>query len=213
MPNLKTSPARALAIVIIIACWSVAAYLFGVVSFLLLVGAEELQCWLGPQVYNAIFPGTVAVLYCIPLVLIVWVPLLLIMLGILFGLTTVRPFRIDGGRRILVAWLSAIILAGAIHFLLLDGWPGTLAAWTLGHDTEYAPGYSTMGYLRIRTGMTKEQVRSLAGQPLATQHEPSAPNTERWHWTRSPGSNNYRYRSVEFTDGRVSKTRAGFYFD
>lgn len=94
----------------------------------------------------------------------------------------------------------------------LDGWDGALLGALLGHDTEFAPGYSEDGFSRIHLGMTKAQVEALVGRPL---HD--SPLTERgigWYYSRSPGDTDYRCRAVLFEDYQtVTRIHTEFYVD
>ncbi len=94
----------------------------------------------------------------------------------------------------------------------LDGGGGCLTPLVFREDTEYASGYSAPAFQQLRLGMTEQEVLALLGSPL--DRWPRMESGEvGWQWTRSPGSNSYRVRSVVFRSGRVVEIFHEFYID
>lgn len=58
-----------------------------------------------------------------------------------------------------------------VQFVAPDGAIGVFCLGTT-HDTQYAPGYSTIGFMRVRTGMSAPRVRELAGTPYTIPRDP-----------------------------------------
>ena len=210
MGHRQVTIGRGLGITFIVALWLTAAYLFLITGLLSVVPANQLHGLLGDYLYNTLFPGTIVVSM---LILLVWAPLTILVSAAVYLLIGVFSLRDDRPKRILASLLSSITIAIVMHLAVLDGWPGTLAAWTLGHDTEYAPGYSPFGFWSVRIGMTEAEVVTRVGEPMGKSAHPLQPNTDYWWWTRSPGSNNYRSRRVAFRDGRVVIKQSSFYCD
>jgi hypothetical protein len=93
----------------------------------------------------------------------------------------------------------------------LDGMDGCLIAPLFGEDTEYASGYSTEAFRKLRAGMSKHEVFALLGEPL--ERYPAADGLGGWRWTRSPGDHSYRVRVTLFTDDRISEIVHHYYLD
>jgi hypothetical protein len=93
----------------------------------------------------------------------------------------------------------------------LDGTAGCWLPALVEEDTEYALGYSTAAFRRLRIGMSKDEVFALLGEPL--DRYPVEGAREGWRWTRSPGDRSYRVRVALFTGGRVSEVLHEFYLD
>lgn len=60
--------------------------------------------------------------------------------------------------------LALVILGASI----LDGTQGLVGPVFGPEDTTYARGYSLIGFLRVRPGMTENEVRNILGSPLLT---------------------------------------------
>ena len=84
-----------------------------------------------------------------------------------------------------------------------------------GGDTVYASGYSDIGFLRVKPGMTTEQVKSLLGTPLDAYgnvtHHPGWEMGMRW--TKTAHDSHYRVRVVLFQNNIVVEKHAEFYVD
>jgi hypothetical protein len=93
----------------------------------------------------------------------------------------------------------------------LDGMDGCLMAPLFGEDTQYASGYSTEAFRKLRAGMSKDEVFALLGEPLGRY--PVFDGREGWRWTRSPGDHGYRVRVTLFTGERISEIIHHYYLD
>src|SRR5581483_1146713 len=81
----------------------------------------------------------------------------------------------------------------------------------LGRETFYSPGYSSIGWLRVRIGMTERQVTDLLGEPLRTFDRGT--NNEHWEYTSCGPSECYYLRMLYFNNGIVRDKRSHFHFD
>jgi outer membrane protein assembly factor BamE (lipoprotein component of BamABCDE complex) len=116
-------------------------------------------------------------------------------------------------------WTGVIILLVCAAFLSfyadpktrLDGWEGALLSVFFYEDTEYAPGYSDSKFLQVKPGMTDSEVPRLLGAPLNCSTNTDGSIYMRW--SQSPGSNNYRHRSVSLKNGKVEYKYSEFYLD
>jgi hypothetical protein len=97
----------------------------------------------------------------------------------------------------------------------LDGISGTVLAWAFGEDTVYAPGYTDDGFRRVEIGMTRAEVLSLIGPPLARWPLGSADLLVEYaeKWSTSPGDTNFRRRVIWFREGRVARKFAEYWVD
>jgi hypothetical protein len=110
-------------------------------------------------------------------------------------------------------------------FMLLSIYPAKLALvqgiddtiWDLvfgGGDTVFASGYSDTRFLRIRKGMTLQEVKFILGQPLDVYPvDYSACCDMGMRWTRSAHDSSYRVRVLLFKNGVVVEKHAEFYVD
>lgn len=81
-----------------------------------------------------------------------------------------------------------------------------------GEATSYSPGYSKMGWFRVRVGMTERQVTDLLGEPLRTFDRGT--NNEHWEYTSCSGpSECYFLRMLYFKNGIVTEKRSNLYID
>jgi hypothetical protein len=130
-------------------------------------------------------------------------------------------------KTVLIGWMAvAIVMPGCAERAAagieewridgFDGFDGLAVPSTLGEDTVYAPGYSAEAFEQIESGMTRAQVHALLGPPLRTTANDSESITE-WQlrdcWTYRPGSTHYRFRSIVYSDNRVTQKRGYLYFD
>src|SRR5262249_24865739 len=93
----------------------------------------------------------------------------------------------------------------------LDGIASCLLAALFQEDTEYAAGYASGAFQRLRPGMMKDEVLAILGQPL--HKYPVKGAREGWRWSRSPGDRSYRVRVVIFDDGKATEIIHRFYID
>ncbi|NOS71920.1 MAG: outer membrane protein assembly factor BamE [Verrucomicrobia bacterium] len=114
-----------------------------------------------------------------------------------------------------LGWLSCGFVIGAV-------WPGfpygysrsEALAWLMtsgSHPTRYASNYSERAFARIQRGMSRDDVRNLAGQPL--EKSTTMRGVETWSYSL-PASNsgNFHARFVEFaSDGMVCLIVRGFF--
>lgn len=103
----------------------------------------------------------------------------------------------------------------------IDGLSAEVAGLFLRTDTEYAEGYSHVGFSHIEAGMSEQQVLEILGEPLIRWRPYGFRNTpfkEKAHYvgltySRSPSSTNYRLREVLLDRGVVAELRGYFYAD
>jgi hypothetical protein len=110
---------------------------------------------------------------------------------------------------VVASLIVSLLVVKLVPLLLLDGAIGLpLAPFT---DTEYAPRYSHLRFMKLRIGMTRAEVIDLVGEPLSRDQNGSL---EFWRYSRSPGDTHYRVRVVLFDPaGRVFKIASEFYVD
>ena len=132
---------------------------------------------------------------------------------------TVRMFLARRGWVRLILLLGALFIGARLSIGVvgcyphhrLDGLGSCLLPAVFQEDTEYAPGYSSQSFEKIRMGMSSGEVLTLLGPPL--DRYLVAESREGWRWTRSPGDRSYRIRVVIFEGGRVTEIRHKFYVD
>lgn len=112
---------------------------------------------------------------------------------------------------VLCVVLVAVGTGVAVHLATLDG----LFGFIFGHlsdteDTVYAEGYSDRGFRHVHVGMSLEDVQELIGPPFDVWTNDS---TVCMRWSRSPGSHDYRIRTVQFQNGAVVDKCAEFHLD
>jgi hypothetical protein len=190
--------------------WVSAAYLIVHYAALGLLGPQRLHHMLGERVYNAIVPmGGFTVITVAAVALVVWLVPFCLALGaawFLLGAVAKRSRR----RRACVATSLAVAAIVALPFGMLDGWPWALMPLVWEDDTEFAPGYSPVGFWLVRDGMSPADVVARVGAPLQ-RYPLREPGVEGWRWTRSPHDSSYRERVVVFRDGRVAEKHSEFY--
>jgi hypothetical protein len=197
---------------IIVALWLTLAYLLIFYAVLLAIGPDRLYQMLGTRLYNSVFPvGGFALLLSLVYAILAWGIPFAIAGGVAAAVLKLAVGRQPRRRRIRIAGAFALLTTAALPFVLFDGWPDPLAAIAFGDDTEFAPGYSALGFLRVRPGMSSDEVVRCIGEPL--RRYPDAGGVERWFWTRSPHDSSYRIRGVLFTNGRVVRRESEFYVD
>ena len=192
--------------------WATSTYLVLHYAAVLLLGREVLLAQLGERAYNILIPvGGFTLLLIAAAACAVWaVPSSLAFLGVSLGLRLTQA--VTRGRRL---WLSALVAAAftcSLPFVLLDGWPWALMPLVWEDDTEFAPGYSPVGFWLVVPGMKQDDVERLAGPPLDRY---TIRNTadRGWRWSRSPNDGSYRVRVVVFRAGLVAEKHSEFYID
>jgi hypothetical protein len=199
---------------IIFGLWLATAYLAVFYTVLLWFGPDRLHHSLGDRLYNSLFPnGGFLLLLGMLLVVAIWALPLAAFGGLSAMVLRLLPRRAPGHRLVLRALLLGATATALLHLGSLDGWPDLTYPYLLGDDTEFAPGYSAVGFWRVRAGMTPDEVVSLVGEPLERYPIQGHPNEEGWRWTRSPHSADYRVRVVRFRDRRVSERFSEYYVD
>lgn len=192
--------------------WVVAAYLAIHYAALLLLGPERLVTLLGGRLYNLLVPaGGFTFLILLALAAAVWlVPFGMALFSTSWALRLVP--RLTRPRRL---WLSAVAACGvtlSLPFVMLDGWPWALMPLAWEDDTEFAQGYSALGFWLVTVGMSPDEVLDRLGPPLE-RYPISESRDEGWRWSRSPHDGSYRVRVVIFREGRVAAKHSEFYVD
>jgi outer membrane protein assembly factor BamE (lipoprotein component of BamABCDE complex) len=104
----------------------------------------------------------------------------------------------------------------------MDGLKGIFFSSGIEDDTVWAPGYSDDAFLAVRSGMTREEVYALLGQPLEVRSFPmwSDFDTRRQNpgevvecWTVTPNNSSYRVRQIVFSGDKVVDKFNEFYLD
>jgi outer membrane protein assembly factor BamE (lipoprotein component of BamABCDE complex) len=116
--------------------------------------------------------------------------------------------------KLTAAILSPVVFATVVEAVSLDGAVDEALAlinFLVGQreDTLYAPRYSYLGFRAVKPGMTKDEVRSLLGEPLGTGRQ-YLNGDEIWWYSESPSSSNFRVRSVSSLRGVVSERTSMF---
>jgi hypothetical protein len=113
--------------------------------------------------------------------------------------------------------LAVTLLGATMQLYFPEGLVGL--GWSLlfagRSETRFAPGYSWSAFRHVRVGMTRDEVRSLLGQPLRVQTARyDTLYYENWVYSESPVSRSYHARTVIFdANGRVAQRVAEFYVD
>jgi hypothetical protein len=207
-----TLKARLIGWTLIAAIWFVGAYLIVYYSVLAYFGPDRLHGLLGDGAYNAIIGmgGITLLLYALILVVVWGAPFAIFRFSAATFLRLVWP---SGPRRGLLrtATVVSLLATASLPLVLLDGWPDPLWVLGFGDDTEFAAGYSAWGFLRLKDGMTVDQVLAQVGPPLQRYPIYGHPEEVGWRWTRSPHDSSYRMRGAVFKNGRLSEHFSEFY--
>ena len=92
------------------------------------------------------------------------------------------------------------------HYTLTDVFYTALLGWAT--DASWAKDYSERNFDKVTIGMTREEVRSIMGDPVWK------PIPGYWGYTYSPSSTHYHQRAVVFSESNtVTRIVRGFYFD
>jgi hypothetical protein len=111
------------------------------------------------------------------------------------------------------AAISGVAFVVAFHVLSIDGWPIWALVAVFGDDTEFASGYSPVGFWSIEPGDDRLQVLQAIGEPLERESSQTNPGTEWWYWTRSPHDDSYRIRALKFEGNAVAEKVGRYYLD
>lgn len=96
--------------------------------------------------------------------------------------------------------------------LKLDGYSGLLLnILLLTDDTKYSENYTGRKFLKVKKGMTKQEVINILGDPLAEWE--SEENIERLEYSESPKDTHYRIRQVYLKNNIVTERISYFYVD
>jgi hypothetical protein len=191
--------------------WLTSTYLVVYYTAVLLLGPERLFRLLGEAAYNALIPtGGFPLLVLMAVGAVVWI----IPFCVAFAAVSVLLSVCSLTRRSRL-WAAAVLAAGltlSLPLIMLDGWPWALMRLAWEDDTQFAPGYSAVGFSLVSVGMTPAEVVAAVGPPLERYPIPES-GEEGWRWTRSPHHSSYRVRVVVFRKGRVSEKHLEFYVD
>jgi hypothetical protein len=166
---------------------------------------------LGEVAYNALIPiGGFPLLLMIAIGAAVWI----VPFGIAFVGASVllRYCGLTRRSRLSTAAVLATLLTLSLPFVMLDGWPWSLVRFAWEDDTEFAPGYSAVGFRLVRVGMSPAEGVAAVGPPLERYPIPETAD-EGWRWTRSPHDRSYRVRVIIFRNGTVFEKHSDFYVD
>lgn len=109
-------------------------------------------------------------------------------------------------------WLMVAIAATFRFVSKPNRMADTLFAVVLGHDTRYAPGYSSSRWKGTSIGMRSCDVVSRIGKPIERYPWPN--DMTRWAYSApGPLSQNYFTRFVDFHDGLVVDIEDRFHVD
>ena len=112
----------------------------------------------------------------------------------------------------IVLILFLIGLKQIIPSLKLDGYSGLLISISLfTDDTKYSENYSGWKFLKIKKGMTKNQVYDILGKPIAVFTREKG--VESLQYSKSPKDTHYRIRQVYMKDNKVIERFSEFYVD
>ncbi|MFQ5524832.1 MAG: outer membrane protein assembly factor BamE [Thermoanaerobaculia bacterium] len=112
----------------------------------------------------------------------------------------------------LVAALAVRAAPGVAEWAI-DGGNGFLNGVLFGEDTVFADGYTAEAFRRVEAGMTRDEVHTLLGEPLATWTAERIDWNRADRWSLSPGDTHYRMRTVYYAGDRVVEKIGQFYAD
>ena len=124
--------------------------------------------------------------------------------------------------KIVLVFISLFIIYVTFNFnrIKIDGFAVELLSITFGADTHYAVKYSDNNFLKIKIGMTEQNVYSLIGKPLskypAKRLDLNPIDTTRFvglSYSESPSGDDYRERAIELDNGIVVKVIGELYVD
>lgn len=112
-----------------------------------------------------------------------------------------------------------VLIGATTDSTKIDGIKGGILSLFFTTDTKYAPGYSHHNFLKIKPGMTEQQVLDIMGESLnkwKPYKNPNNSNTSYFivlQYSESPSSTHYRLRQVYLNNGVVSEIKGYFYLD
>ncbi len=96
--------------------------------------------------------------------------------------------------------------------LKLDGYSGLLLSILLfTDDTKYSDNYSGWKFLKIKKGMTKNQVYDILGKPFVIFNP--IEDVFALQYSKSPKDTHYRIRTIYLKDDKVIERFSFFYVD
>ena len=95
--------------------------------------------------------------------------------------------------------------------LKLDGYSGLLLNTLLVEETKFSENYSHKKFLKIKEGMTKEEVLKIIGNPIVEWNPQN--DIDALQYSESPSSTHYRLRQVYLKDNKVAERISYFYID
>ena len=120
--------------------------------------------------------------------------------------------------------ISVLIALSGIFWILnfnrinIDGISGELSSLILGEDTRYSKEFSDFKFDLIRSGMTKDEVICLLGEPLNYFKPYDFPGADpgKMHYlalqySDSPSSTHYRLRQIVI-NGNVVIDKIGYFY-
>jgi hypothetical protein len=109
--------------------------------------------------------------------------------------------------------VTVLVVAGYVLGLADLIEPSINDMLSVGH-TEYAAGYSEWNFLKVRPGMSEDQVRQLLGPPFVEFEIPEQPGIKGWRYSRSsPVDRSYNVRVIHFREHVVTKVLRKHYVD
>ena len=119
---------------------------------------------------------------------------------------TKKRIIVGGAVALLVSILATDFYRRVRHYTPADVFYTVLLGWET--DTSWAKDYSERNFAKVTIGMTREEVRSIMGDPVRK------PLPGYWSYTYSPSGTHYHQRAVLFSEsGSVTQIVRGFYFD
>lgn len=111
-----------------------------------------------------------------------------------------------------IAILLLIGLKQVLPSLQLDGYSGLFFNILLfTDDTKYSDNYSGWKFLKIKKGMSKNQVYDILGKPIIVFNPYK--DVESLQYSKSPKDTHYRIRQVYLKDNTVIERVSYFYVD
>lgn len=113
---------------------------------------------------------------------------------------------------VIIILILALFTAKQIFPILkLDGYSGLALSILNAEDTKYSVNYSSKKFLKIKNGMTKQEVIDILGDPI-TEWVPED-NINGLQYSESPKSTHYRLRQIYLKDNKVIDRISYYYID
>nr|AYM54452.1 hypothetical protein [Myxococcus fulvus] len=120
--------------------------------------------------------------------------------------------RLRKAQKITLGVVTLFIIGISTHMLLLDGLDGLLWSLVFKPSTQFAPGYSALAFSRVHTGMNRDEVTKLLGEPLDKHDSPTKGSW--WRYSKSIADSHYSLRTVVFSaNGVVTEVLHEYYVD